>query len=103
MVRCIPCLAEDFKIAINEKFKTVEVAALLSGIPNCPDGQLVNFCKKTSKGSTGGGGQKRAPSAYQTFIGSCLRDKHLKGFDPEAMKDCAVKWKGSPNNPKRSE
>ncbi len=39
---------------------------------------------------------KRAPSAYQLFIGPCLKGKMAgKGFDPSgsALKACAVEWK----------
>lgn len=39
---------------------------------------------------------KRAPSAYNNFIGDCMRGKKIKGFAnaAPAMKQCAAEWRG---------
>jgi len=85
---CIPCLSKEFKDAINKEFKNDRVAAMLDEIETCKPGHLINLCPRSSRGEK----QKREPSAYQQFVGQCLREKHLHGFDPGAMKDCAGQW-----------
>jgi hypothetical protein len=59
-------------------------------IATCDRGQILEMCPNVSGGR--GEKTKRGPSAYNTFAGECLRNKHLTKFDPEAMKDCARQW-----------
>jgi hypothetical protein len=42
-----------------------------------------------------GAKSKRVPSAYQRFIGDCMKSKHIKGFGqaPAAMRECAAAWR----------
>lgn len=78
----MPCLGADIKKAI-EPLLDAGTRKLLDSIPDCDDGREIKVCGKSA----------RAKSAYQEFTGQCLRDKHLKKFDPGALKDCARQWR----------
>ena len=89
MAKCSPCMSDEFKVAIIEKFNNKHITDLVNSIPSCSKGLTIQLCQGTR-----GPKEKRAPSEYNLFIKSCMQAKHLKGFDPGAMKDCAGQWKG---------
>ncbi len=62
----------------------------LEQVATCPGPGDIVLCEGPADGRRRA---KREPSAYNRFIGDCLRNKHLTHFDPQAMKDCAAKWK----------
>jgi hypothetical protein len=87
MAKCSPCISEEFKDAIKDRFNNPHVSSMVDAIPSCQRGMTIQLCPgKTSK-------EKRAPSEYNLFVKDCMQSKHLKGFDPGAMKDCAAQWK----------
>jgi hypothetical protein len=83
-VRCKPCLSEEVKAAIRERVRDPAVLRVLEVTPACEGDELMELCLK--KG--------RKPSAYQEFVGECLRRKKVAGFDdaPGKMKECAAEW-----------
>ena len=87
MAKCQPCIAPEVRDFITRTFPDVATAQMLERLPACPDGQALNVC----------GGRKggRAPSAYQQFIGQCLRSKKVKAFAdaPAKMRECAGEWR----------
>jgi hypothetical protein len=83
MAKCVPCLSKEIKAAIREKINDARTMSALEEIPDCPSGTDMQLC----------GGKKRKTSAYQEFVGQCLRDKKLTHFDPSALKDCAAQWR----------
>jgi hypothetical protein len=72
------------KEALRSVLSDVGTIAVVDEIPECEDPEGIAVC---------GIRKKRKASEYQIFIGQCLRDKHLKGFDPTALKDCAAQWR----------
>lgn len=85
--RCTPCVAPEVREFISRTFPDVATAQMLARLPDCTSGEALNVC-----GGRRGG---RAPSAYQAFIGECLRGKKVKGFAdaPAKMKACAQEWR----------
>lgn len=57
--------------------------------------EQISDCERGNLGFTGKGKSGRARSAYQEFVSSCMKEKHIKGFGeaPKAMKACAAEWK----------
>ncbi len=78
-------MSDDVKAAIREKIRDPAVLSILEITPTCAGDELMELCLK--KG--------RKPSAYQEFIGTCLRGKKVKGFDdaPGKMRECAAEWR----------
>ena len=91
---CTPCLAPDVKAILLQAMEEQhpEIRKALSDIADCPDGRLVNLCA-SSRGTR----VKRAPSAYNLHISSCMKAKNIKGFAnaAPAMRECAAEWKAS--------
>ncbi len=83
MPKCKPCLGRDIKAAILKEVTDEAVVALLERVADCAEATAIELC----------GAGVRARSRYQQFVSECMVSKHLKGFDPEAMKDCARQWK----------
>ena len=90
---CIPCLAPKVKELLSSAPGSdyPSLRPLLAGVADCPDGKLLNLCPA----GAGGTRAKRAPSAYNLFIGSCLKAKNIHGFGnaAPAMRECAAAWK----------
>ena len=87
----INCLGRQAKAELA-KLLGPEHAKTIDEFPACRDGQEVGF------GGRGGGGKgTRAPSAYQAFIGRCMKERGVKSFGeaPAAMKHCAGEWRKS--------
>lgn len=82
MPKCKPCLAAEVKEAILKEFGN-EVKGILASIPDCQSPELINLC----------GGKKRAKSAYNIFISSCIRGKSSSIPVTERMKECGRDWK----------
>jgi len=77
------------KEAISSQIKGAAVRELLAKIADCPEPEDIQLCGgKTVRG-------KRAPSAYNIFVGDCIRAKNIKGFGAAApaMKGCAAEWR----------
>ncbi len=84
MAGCKPCIGEGIKSSLLKEYPGLE--ELLDKIPTCSEALGIELCPCAEEG--GGRRRKRAPSAYNTFIGSCM--KQGKG-----MKDCAAEYKRS--------
>ena len=88
----ISCLGEGLKQVLLHEGRHIEEpgekAAYergLRNIPTCPVGMLIGI----EPAPAGRGGRaKRAPSAYNIFVGDCLREG-------KTLKQCAVEWKAS--------
>jgi hypothetical protein len=80
-------MSEDIKQLIRDKYRDPLVNEALNVIGTCPEPGELNFCII----------QKRAPSAYQTFIKQCLATKPIKGKPFGAagqyLKECASDWR----------
>ena len=81
--KCIPCLGLEVKEAIAENLAGSAIKQVLEQIPTCPGEKDIQMCVKPP----------RKKSAYQEFAGNCLREMHLKKFDPNAMRECARQWR----------
>ena len=77
------------KEAISSQLKGAMVRELLEKIADCPEDMDIQMCGGKTVRS------KRAPSAYNIFVGDCIRAKDIKGFGAAApaMKGCAAEWK----------
>lgn len=75
---CKSCIGKAIKSAIINEFPQLE--NLVGEIPDCKSDAMITVCPT-------GGKTKRAPSAYNTFIGTCM--KQGKG-----MKECAAEYRG---------
>ena len=88
---CSPCLSREVRDLLHGALdeRVPHLNELLARIPDCPSGQLINLCSATR-----GLREKRAPSAYNIWIGSCMKGKNIKGFGnaAPAMKECAAAW-----------
>jgi hypothetical protein len=84
-VKCTPCLSDEVKDAIRERIRDPQVLSILDVTPSCSGPELMELCQK----------KKRAASAYQTFVGECLKRKKITGFDdaPDKMRECAAEWR----------
>lgn len=93
MPKCVPCIGDNVRKAILGAVDSRELYAYLESIPVCdePDSLEVCFVKSTRRG----GGEKREPSEYNKFIGSCMKGKNIKGFGKAApaLRECAAAWK----------
>ena len=81
--RCRPCLGKDVKAAILEEIPGLK--AILAKVADCEDAEGLELCGRAG----------RAPSAYQAFIGPCMKAKKIKSFGeaPAAMRSCAAEWR----------
>lgn len=95
-VVCIRCIDPVLK---DELLKQVDDPGLRA-LPKCGDGSPIGFAvapgdlvRAPKPGDVQRGPrQKRAPSAYNIFIGSCMKAKTGVAF-PERMKSCAIEYK----------
>ncbi len=103
-------MADTGIVCANEKVKeAIRVAAYrtdvpkqiidvllqtLDEIPECENGYPVGFGTPKAAGGGRQAHEKRAPSAYNQFIGTCMKEKHIKGFGEAAgaMKQCAAEY-----------
>ena len=85
--KCVPCMSEPLKKVIREFTDDPQTNTMLETVATCPIGEILNLCQ----------GKKRQPSAYQLFIGECMRSKPIKGkpFGTASnfMKECSLEWK----------
>lgn len=100
MPECVPCLSKSIKKLLTDSVAEPELHKQIADMPECPKGYTLQFCPI----SAGGGRrqhtetrEKRAPSAYNVFIGSCMKSKPIKGKPfgeaGKFMKECAAAWK----------
>ena len=93
--RCIICIGTNVKAAILDQINSRALSAQIQAIPECtlPDAIELTEVRRARRERREGG--KRAPSAYNMYISSCLRGKHIKGFGnaAPAMRECAKEWK----------
>lgn len=91
----IVCIGTNVRTAILGQIKSRDLSAQIQAIPECtlPDAMELTEVKRTRR--EGGERVKRAPSAYNIFIGTCMKGKHIKGFGnaAPAMRECAATWK----------
>lgn len=85
MPKCKPCLGTEIKGAILETFPGL--GELLEEIPSCEQETDIEFCLNEPR-ETKTGKKKRAPSAYNRAMGSCMKSG-------KNMRDCAAEYKKS--------
>ena len=90
---CVPCMSAELKRALREATQDPQVLSLADSMDTCIDGQVLQLCTRQARGRR----PKRAASAYQEFIGSCMRNKDLKGKPfgtaSKYMKECSAEWR----------
>lgn len=90
--KCKTCIGSDVKAALLQRFP--DLKEQIEDIPECDDAGELVICK--GKGS-GKNKEKRAPSAYNLYIKSCLAKHDLKGKPfgtaGKFMKECSQEWK----------
>jgi len=84
--KCTPCMGKELKAALKFNVDDPKLHAALDKVPDCDKPRAFELCGKLK-------GSKRPLSAYQSFVSECMKAKKLHGFDPEAMKDCAGRWR----------
>lgn len=82
---CTPCLNPEVKKFLRTNFGSPELDRALGQIGDCDGTVGIDLCD---------GRKVKKRSEYQSFISTCLKSKNLTGFSPEAMKSCAVEWRG---------
>ena len=89
MPKCIPCLHPKLKELIAREFQSEDLS-WLKGVADCRQGVVVELC-----GGRGRGAGKRAPSAYNLFVGECFKRHGVKSFGQAGgvMKQCAAEWR----------
>ena len=92
----IICIGSDIKAGILDRISSRDLSAQIQRIPECklPDDIQLDLAKGSRKGRREKG-EKRAPSPYNIFIGTCMKAKKIKGFGnaAPAMKECAAAWR----------
>lgn len=90
MSSVISCLGAEAKVSLMRDISRQDagLAELLSDLPTCKGRTPIGF-SQTGKRA------KRPPTAYQQFVGECLKAKSIKSFNeaPKAMRGCAQEWK----------
>jgi len=93
--QCVPCIGSIIKQSIVERNK--ELRPVLEVVEDCEDDWDLDLCAREEAPARTAKGEKakRAPSAYNQFIGQCMRTKNIKGTGnaPAAMKECAAEWR----------
>lgn len=87
MPKCRPCLGAEAKELLVREFP--QLAKKINALPACPEPQEIVLCPCRGKQS----GAKRPPSAYNRFIGSCLKERPAGTPVSEAMTGCAARWR----------
>ena len=82
MAPAIRCLAPELKQLLHDQTGDPRIGK----IPDCENGEAIGFSKR-------GGGGTRAPSAYNLYMGACIKERPPGMPVPERMKSCAVEWK----------
>ena len=82
---CTPCLPPDVKRFLRTNFGSPELDRRLAQLEDCGSTVGVELCD---------GRKVKKRSEYQQWISTCMKSKNLTGFSPEAMKQCAVEWRG---------
>lgn len=98
--QCVPCLGYRIKKTLVEGLGD-SVAETVKKIPTCDDQLAIQFCEQISRGELPKAKRARRTSAYQVFMGTCLKERHKEGFDPGAMKTCAAQWREEKKNAER--
>lgn len=100
-MRTLSCIGPQAKSAIAEEIgraaitetEKVELNQFLKTFPTCGTGIPIEI----GEVQTGKKGKraKRAPSAYNLFIGQCMKGKKIKAFGEASgkMKECASEWR----------
>lgn len=83
---CISCINPDLKEIILQEVDDPGLRAL----PECADGSAIGFSFPDARDT---GRRKRAPSAYNRFMGDCIRGGSADVPVPQRMKACSVQWK----------
>ena len=81
----IRCLRPDVKAQLVKLTGDPRIHS----VPECEDGSAIGF----HRGRGGGGGAKRAPSAYNVFMGQCVKAKGNGRPVQERFSECVVEWK----------
>ena len=86
---CTPCLTQEVRSALTRAVVPEHAPSLQSVLDQIPD------CATVSPAKEGGKKEKRAPSPYNIFIGTCMKAGKITKFKeaPERMKHCAAQWR----------
>jgi len=91
----IICIGTDVKTAILGRINSRDLSAQIQAIPECTLSDAIELTEVKRTRKERREKEKRAPSAYNTFIGTCMKKAHIKSFGeagPE-MRKCAAEWK----------
>ena len=75
-------------VKVRQTFET-----LLKETPDCQNGGVVGLELEGERGTGKEKRTKRPPSAYNLFIGSCIKERPKDQPVPQAMKGCALRWR----------
>jgi len=89
----IICVGPQIRDILRQHVGGPADAAVIDRIPECPVPNEIRL--GISRRGRREKGEKRPPSAYQSFISTCMKSKHINGFGnaAPAMKECATAWK----------
>jgi hypothetical protein len=96
--RCIVCIGANIKSAMVERITGRSLSDQILAFPDCTHPDTIELdeatCNRKERREPG----KRAPSAYNNFISTCMKGKHIHGFAnaAPAMRECAQAWKARP-------
>jgi len=104
MPQYISCISTLAKMAILDRAKRTKLTPEeekaigdLVDVPVCSDDAFLKVGEVSgSKRGRTEGRAKRAPSAYNLFIGKCMKDAKIKETGkkaPAVMKQCAIEWR----------
>ena len=90
--KCETCISKNVKDLLAERFPVLRTK--IDNIPECAQPSDINLCAAPTDGRKR---SKREPSAYNMFIGKCMKDQNIHGRAeaPEAMRICAAAWQRS--------
>ena len=87
---CTPCMSKSLKETIRDFTDDPLTLKTITEIADCDTGIILNLCSGKNKSG-------RQPSAYQSFISTCMKTKPIKGkpFGEAAkyMKECAIEYR----------
>ena len=88
--RCTPCISQEIKDLIGYRYP--ETKLVLAKVPTCVAPKKIELCEGNLHGRGKSGG-KRAASAYNVFMSSCVKGKSSSLPITERFKLCAGEWK----------
>lgn len=113
----LECISPDLLALIEDLPMTTKTKMILQAAPPCTtkwalkvdavrklEGEECPPCPTTSSSSDNSSSKKssgkRKKSAYNVFIGECIKERPEGQAVSERMKTCGPRWKGLPDNEK---